>query len=67
MTQELACLLIGLAMLMIGNQNVRIGAERDSQLAVGVGTLNLLVGSILIMFAISGYISSLPSIKEVGR
>lgn len=68
MTQELACLLIGLGCLVgscVASKRAD-NLERYEPLAALAGLLFSL-GITLIGIAAYGYISSLPSIKEVGR
>lgn len=67
MTQELACLLIGLGLLLIGVTCLRIASERDSKGLLMIGFFNAVIGILLAFFSFLAIYASLPSIKEVGR
>lgn len=67
MTQELACLLIGLGMMMIGVRCTKIAGDSDNPGLLVIGAIGIGLGVLLIGFPVFSYISSLPSIKEAGR
>lgn len=67
MTQELACLLIGLGCLVGSAIGLRVADDQDSNLLAFIACALLVFGMGLLVFATVGYISSLPSINEVGR
>ena len=54
-------------MMMIGVRCTKIAGDSDNPGLLVIGAIGIGLGVLLIGFPVFSYISSLPSIKEVGR